>query len=157
VDIASNAVKEAKKNLNFAECMDIVVDELPYNEKFDVIIFGDVLEHVAWPENILNKFKNYLYDDGIIIASIPNVANIITRINLLFGNWNYQNSGILDNTHLRFFTKKTALELFKKANLKLIKLEYTSLGVNKFIITSKFLTKIYPNLFSMQFIIISSL
>jgi len=87
-------------------------------EPFDCIIFSDILEHLISPWDVLTKFTNYLADDGIIVASIPNIRNmgIIYRL-LCRGCWSYSDSGILDRTHLRFFTRSSIEELFLQAGL----------------------------------------
>ena len=85
------------------------------DEKFDVILFGDVLEHIADPNQILEICHNHLNRDGFIIASLPNVAHAAIRAMLLEGRWEYADLGILDRTHLRFFTKDSAKALFEQA------------------------------------------
>lgn len=81
------------------------VKTLPYPENFfDVIVFADVLEHLMMPEAVLANFKKYLKKEGSIIISVPNIARIDVRLKLLLGKFNYAQGGILDKTHLRFFT-----------------------------------------------------
>ena len=86
---------------------------------FDVAIFGDVLEHVRYPEEVLRETKRLLKPGGKVIVSLPNVANLRVRLGLLRGNFRYADSGILDRTHLRFFTMETAHELLDKAGFEL--------------------------------------
>ena len=88
-------------------------------DRFDVIIFGDVLEHITDPQSILEICSSRLLADGILVASLPNVAHISVRSMLLEGRWEYTKLGILDETHIRFFTKKSAIELFKTAGFDL--------------------------------------
>ena len=98
--------------------------ELPYDEKFfDVILCGDVLEHLIDPYTLLKKLKKYLKDDGCIIASLPNIRqwDILKKI-VFQGDFHYENSGILDKTHLRFFTKKTMIELFENQGFNVKKI-----------------------------------
>lgn len=78
---------------------------------FDVILLADVLEHIPHPEDVLITLKDYLKDDGCILVSLPNVAHLYVRAKLLFGVFDYEPSGILDRTHLKFFTYKTARDL----------------------------------------------
>ena len=82
-------------------------------EKFDYIIFADVLEHLVHPEEVLIRCKDVLKPFGKILISIPNVANYSIIEQLLHGEFNYTEVGLLDNTHLRFFTKKTFTKLLK--------------------------------------------
>jgi 2-polyprenyl-3-methyl-5-hydroxy-6-metoxy-1,4-benzoquinol methylase len=80
---------------------------------FDCIVFNDVLEHVPYPEQILEESKQYLSANGMVVASIPNILHFyqISKI-LLEQDWRYEDSGIMDNTHLRFFTKKSIMRMF---------------------------------------------
>lgn len=85
------------------------------NGPYDIIIFADVLEHLPQPEAALDGIKALLSDEGEVYASLPNVANFRVRLPLLFGRFQYTEIGILDKTHLRFFTRTTARELFTGA------------------------------------------
>lgn len=99
---------------------DVETLDFPYNENyFDVIICGDVLEHLRDPEATLKKLHKYLKKDGNLLASIPNVMHSSVLYPLLNGSWDYQNAGILDRTHLKFFTKKSICELFNNVQLKI--------------------------------------
>ncbi len=94
----------------------IETSELRYPEVFfDYIIFADVLEHLNDPWKILQKLSKYLKLDGKILASIPNVMHYTVLKDLINGKWNYEDSGILDKTHLRFFTMSTANQMFLDA------------------------------------------
>lgn len=99
--------------------------ELDFEENFfDVIICGDVLEHLVDPWQCLNKLRCFLQDDGVIIASIPNIRYWKVSIGLLVGGqWNYCDGGVLDRTHLRFFVNKTIHELFECANFQIQKID----------------------------------
>lgn len=99
---------------------DIEKDEMPFEkEMFDYIIFADVLEHLRDPESVLEKMRRYLKNDGRIIASMPNVRHISVVTDLLKGKWTYEDSGILDVTHLRFFTLSEIDVLFKRAGYEI--------------------------------------
>lgn len=87
--------------------------------RYDCIIFADILEHLINPWNVLKKFASVLTDGGVIIASIPNIAHPWIIRNLQRGLWRYEPAGILDITHLRFFTKTSVFQLFYKAGLKI--------------------------------------
>ena len=86
--------------------------------RFDVIMFSDVLEHTVDPGGVLSGFLDYLSDDGRIVVSVPNVANWVTRFGLLFGRFTYTATGVLDRTHLRFFTRRSAIELVRGCGLE---------------------------------------
>lgn len=88
--------------------------------KFDVIVFADVLEHLLDPVEVLRFFvSNYLREGGKIIISLPNIAHITIRLQLLRGEFSYTDAGILDKTHLHFYTLKSARELIKASGLEI--------------------------------------
>jgi 2-polyprenyl-3-methyl-5-hydroxy-6-metoxy-1,4-benzoquinol methylase len=84
-------------------------------EKYDVTLLADVLEHLADPVALLRKLAPRVTRDGIVLASIPNIAHLAVRLQLLSGRFDYADRGPLDRTHLRFFTKKTVRTLFRDA------------------------------------------
>jgi O-antigen biosynthesis protein len=90
-----------------------LVDILPCNA-FDVAVFGDVLEHLRDPWRILEETKQLLKPDGYVVVSLPNVAHGAVRLALLQGKFKYEKYGLLDHTHLRFFTRETVEELFER-------------------------------------------
>ena len=85
-------------------------------EKYDYIIFADVLEHVSDPCKIINEISQKLNKNGKILVSIPNIANVDIIKNLLNQKFNYNNTGILDSTHLRFFTRNSFIEMIDNYN-----------------------------------------
>lgn len=121
LDYSPSSIKKAKRYYNDALCYDLNnLKALPWNEPFDVIIMADVLEHVIDPAGCLKFFtENYLKDDGQIIISLPNVANWQIRLALLLGKFNYTDSGIMDRTHLHFYTYKSARKLVRGAGLRI--------------------------------------
>lgn len=106
------------------------VDNLPSNY-FDCIVLADVLEHLRSPETVLEKMGHALKETGKIIASIPNVRHWSVLQPLLEGNWKYEDAGILDRTHLRFFTKRSILDLFSHSGYTITDLKHTTLGDTK--------------------------
>jgi SAM-dependent methyltransferase len=95
-------------------------------EPFDVIVFADVLEHVADPGNFLQLAHRALRPGGRVIASVPNVAHWSVRVDLLRGRFDYQPTGIRDATHLRWFTGETVRSLFESNGLRVISLQHTA-------------------------------
>ncbi len=87
--------------------------EKEFPERFDVVLFSDVLEHLKEPDRILRTVRNMLTPDGFVLASIPNIAHASVTLPLLEGEFDYQSLGILDKTHLRFYTKSSVEELFE--------------------------------------------
>lgn len=94
---------------------------------FDCIIFNDVLEHLVEPETLLVALRENLSPKGVIVASVPNVRYIKNLVNLLVRrDWRYENDGILDRTHLRFFTQKSLLRMIEASGYEVL----TCKGVN---------------------------
>jgi 2-polyprenyl-3-methyl-5-hydroxy-6-metoxy-1,4-benzoquinol methylase len=85
----------------------------------DCVIFADVLEHLVDPWQTVRRFRSIIPRGGTILASIPNVANQSVLRGLLRHRWDYASHGILDRTHLRFFTRETALEMFEQAQFSI--------------------------------------
>jgi SAM-dependent methyltransferase len=92
---------------------------------FDYILYGDVLEHLKDPLEVLMKLNAKLRPNGLVIISLPNVANIYVRLQLLMGRFDYSDRGILDRTHLRFFTRKSFRSFLDAGGLALISLKAT--------------------------------
>jgi 2-polyprenyl-3-methyl-5-hydroxy-6-metoxy-1,4-benzoquinol methylase len=89
------------------------LDELPDNY-FDAIYFNDVLEHLVDPYMVLDKIKNKLAHNGVVISSIPNVRHHKTFLKTLFlKDWKYLDHGVMDKTHLRFFTGKSIRAMYE--------------------------------------------
>lgn len=118
VDIDENAAKDASKffekliigNIEDYEWLDAFS-----NLRFDYIIFADVLEHLYNPEEVLKKCALLLKGDGSVIVSIPNITHNAIIISLIQNEFSYKETGILDNTHIRFFSDDSATDLFAKA------------------------------------------
>lgn len=89
--------------------------------KFDYIIFADVLEHLYDPQRVLSESKRLLKEDGSIFVSIPNFAHNSVIIDLINNNFKYRETGLLDESHLRFFTYFSLMEMFEKSFLKPVK------------------------------------
>lgn len=87
-------------------------------EYFDYVIFGDVIEHLFNPEETLKKIRAYMKNGGHLIISIPNIMNITVLLPLLRGEFRYMDYGILDKTHVKFFTIKSAVEMINKCGFK---------------------------------------
>lgn len=81
------------------------------NDQFDVVLFADVLEHINNPKAVLEDARQLLRTGGSVVISIPNVAHGSLRLALLNGQWNYTPTGLLDETHIRFYTLSTLVDL----------------------------------------------
>lgn len=118
VELDENSAKDAAKyteKIVIGSIEDYTWIEEFKDIKFDYIVFADVLEHLYYPEKVLNKIKDFLMEEGSVLVSIPNIAHNSIIINLLNNEFNYNNIGLLDNTHIRFFTKKTFDNLIRKS------------------------------------------
>ncbi len=121
IELIKEAEKIAKKHLDKVYIGDIENKSFPIKkEYFDCIICGDILEHLIDPYSVLLKLKSYLKKDGILIISIPNVQHYSVIYRLILGKWDYEESGILDKTHLRFFTLKTIKDLLVSTGFNII-------------------------------------
>ena len=91
------------------------LDQLPAGKLFDVVVFADVLEHLRDPGKLLKKIKSLLRSSGFVVCSVPNIVHASVIFEMANGRFDYQSSGLLDHTHLRFFTRKSIYELFAES------------------------------------------
>ena len=149
IDINKVALKKAKKHYRKLYVRDLYSGKLNIkNYKYDYILFMDVLEHVPRPDLLLKDSIKNLKKSGRIIISLPNIARLEIRLQLLVGKFNYTYGGILSEDHLRHFTKKEALKMINNCGLQAKKIIPTGLGHE---------LKILPNLTAFQFIYICEL
>ncbi len=127
-DIASSASENLDKVI-YNSVEDAII-QLP-DKYFDTIIFADVLEHLVDPYFIIQKIKTKLSDKGEIVASIPNVRHWSVVKKLLEGEWEYKEFGIMDSTHLRFFTRKSIYNMFEKAGYTITNILYVVVQMEK--------------------------
>ena len=132
IEIDSHAAEEARKHCNEVIVADLdarhLVDLLPASS-FDVAVFGDVLEHLRDPWQVLEETRTFLGPGAYAVMSIPNVAHGAVRLALLRGAFNYQELGLLDDTHLRFFTARTVRELCLRAGFRIDRMERTKVDI----------------------------
>jgi 2-polyprenyl-3-methyl-5-hydroxy-6-metoxy-1,4-benzoquinol methylase len=121
---------QALKNLRKVFLADVEKFHLPYPDGyFDCIVYADLLEHLVDPYNLLADHRKYLNDKGCVIASIPNIRYYKAILRLALGGvWDYMDSGILDKTHLRFFTLINIKELFTNAGFEIIEIERNTIA-----------------------------
>jgi 2-polyprenyl-3-methyl-5-hydroxy-6-metoxy-1,4-benzoquinol methylase len=93
---------------------------------YDVLLFGDTLEHLPDPAAVLRGLRTHLDDDGALILSIPNIANWAIRLGLLAGRFDYTDRGIMDRTHLRFYTRRTLTEMLHDAGFRVERMIVTA-------------------------------
>lgn len=148
------------------------LETLPFApQSFDVVLLGDILEHLKYPFALLKAVKTVLRPGGCIYVSLPNVANVVVRLNLLFGRFQYEDSGILDMTHLRFFTIASARQLVEQAGFTITRQQYSNwnwgllpqsiLRVIRMrrveLMIRNALTKLLPGLFATQVMLVAVL
>ncbi len=118
IEVVPEIAEIAKKNLDKVLVGNIEENDFPLEENyFDLITCCDVLEHTENPVKVLRKLTQYLKPYGRVIISIPNIQYWGTIYNLSFGRWDYRDSGILDITHLKFYTKKKLREFIRASGL----------------------------------------
>ncbi len=131
----------------------------------DAVVCADVLEHLLHPNEQLHRLVAAQPDHCIFIISVPNIANIWIRLNLLLGRFDYQDRGILDKTHLHFYTRKSFLLLLREAGLRVTKVIATPIPIdlvfsalsrssfgNKLMKVMNWITAVSPTLMGYQWI-----
>ncbi|MDZ7334585.1 MAG: class I SAM-dependent methyltransferase [candidate division KSB1 bacterium] len=120
IELNAEAAHQARAVLDQVVIGDIQQIELPFGpDHFDCIICADLLEHLFNPWAVLNKLKAYLKPTGWMLLSVPNVQHWSMIVNLLRGEWRYQHEGILDNTHIRFFTRSSVRDMVEQAGYEI--------------------------------------
>jgi 2-polyprenyl-3-methyl-5-hydroxy-6-metoxy-1,4-benzoquinol methylase len=129
---------------------DIETFGFPYGDEFDFVLFADVLEHLVDPTAVLRRTLACLNARGQMIISLPNVANLFIRLMLLLGRWEYSDRGILDRTHLHFYTLASLKKMIDGSSLRVIEVVPTPLPVQLvFPITNK---PIFASLHELHFL-----
>jgi SAM-dependent methyltransferase len=111
-------------------CHELIVADLAevapkLSGPFHAIVYGDILEHLSDPLSALVSINQQLARGGLVVVSVPNVGHLWVRLSLLMGRFEYADRGILDRTHLRFFTRRTLLDLLAQAGLAVEELRVT--------------------------------
>lgn len=160
--------EEAAKHCDQFLALDLDGALPAFGEPFAVMVFGDVLEHLKNPLAVLRQLTASLTDDGVAILSLPNVANIYVRLSLLFGRFDYQDRGILDRTHLHFFTRKSFRQFLETAGLEPEELTATPIPLPLVVpqryqgalfaalhAMNAWLARFWPTLFGYQFVAVA--
>lgn len=123
---------------------DSLLTRLPSD--FNAIVLADVLEHLPDPGALLVKLRYKLKPNGVVFAALPNIAHISIRVRILCGKFEYEERGILDRTHLRFYTRKSAIRMFEHCGMRVVSVSPTSsvLPIG--------LLKLWPTLLSSRFV-----
>jgi 2-polyprenyl-3-methyl-5-hydroxy-6-metoxy-1,4-benzoquinol methylase len=129
IELNKTAAQSAiEKGLNvYSGPIEDFTEELKKSQ-FDVIVLNDVIEHILDPWDILNHLRDILSPNGSLVCSIPNVRFIGNLRHLLIEkDWKYEAEGVLDQTHLRFFTKKSIFRTFQECQFTITQIE----GIHK--------------------------
>ena len=153
LDINIDRVNDKKKfyqNIFLSDIREFKIENKGYNH----VVFSDMLEHTENPEDILKSSSKLLMPNGKLVISIPNVGYFINRLGLLFGNWDYTEEGILDKTHIRFYTLKTAKKLIQSSGYHICKTIPETPIINAVWKKSIFslLAKLCPSLFAVGWV-----
>lgn len=115
-EIFPAAAAEAEKTYKKVYVGDVEELALDYENHFDYVICGDVLEHLKDPYQVLKKIYKWLKPGGKVLVCLPNVRNYRLLQDLVFGGkWDYVSAGVLDKTHLRFFTRSSCRRMVEEA------------------------------------------
>lgn len=171
IDVSPKAIETAKNNLDLAILADASFDALNLDDDyFDVIIFADVLEHVYDARQLLIRMERYLKPGGYYLISVPNIANWYIRLKLLLGIFDYAEQGILDKTHIRFYTLKTIESTLKNSGFRISRISalrgvLVAIGFQRFLSKIRlhwlylridnFLANYWKRMFAQQFIILA--
>ncbi|MBW1789379.1 MAG: methyltransferase domain-containing protein [Deltaproteobacteria bacterium] len=138
VEISHHQAAEATQRIDYVYegSIEAFLESDPAKEaSFDFVLFGDVLEHLGNPVEVLRACADILAPEGVVLASIPNVAHMAVRLMLLEGRWDYASYGIMDDTHVRFFTRTSIVEHFSAAGYTVslmdsVKLPIDAVGID---------------------------
>ena len=123
LEINSEYAEQAKRYCDETSVLDIETCNEEFFESHvdkDLWIFADVLEHLVDPWSVLKKIRGVIPEDGSVLACLPNAQHWSVILRLISGNFVYEDAGLLDRTHLRWFTRKTIIDLFVSQGFKII-------------------------------------
>lgn len=164
-------ISQHEKRINSAFFNSIIIHNIEQglpeeliNNQYDIVLCSHVLEHICYPNAVLNDIRTVL-QKGILIIALPNIMHYKSRLSILIGNFNYSDSGIWDNTHFKWYTFNSSTKLLKDNGFNVIKVvpdgEMPLLSIFKKILPLsirkkifKLLANISPGLFANQIILI---
>ncbi|MDZ4677554.1 MAG: class I SAM-dependent methyltransferase [Oligoflexia bacterium] len=157
IELNSEAAEKARKNIKEVVVGDIENTKLPFSEaSFDCIVFADVLEHLYDPWGILLKFRPYLKAGGHILISIPNIRHYRILRSLIFkGEFTYQDSGILDIDHIRFFTRKEVSQMVNRTGFEIESLQRKIMASSKYSVLNSLLFGAFTDFLTGQFYVLA--
>jgi predicted TPR repeat methyltransferase len=164
----SGRISQLRKHFDCAVIADLeTVKALPKNVR--AVVLADIVEHLRDSTTLLRCVKESLTSDGRLFISVPNIANITVRLGLLFGVFEYRDRGILDFTHLRFFTMRTIRREIENAGFRIIAVRGSSVPIRLIVgrwmpepilrageRVLTWITRIWRSLFAYQIIIVAA-
>lgn len=126
IELSQDDAEKARKKLRNVYVMNIESDSIDdIGARYDFIVMADVIEHLVDPVHALERIKGLLKPGGVLVFSIPNMAHLSVRLALLEGDFDYTQTGLLDETHLHYYTKRNIEKVFREASYKITDLKYT--------------------------------
>jgi 2-polyprenyl-3-methyl-5-hydroxy-6-metoxy-1,4-benzoquinol methylase len=126
VELDAEAAREAEQWCEQVIVGDVESSTLPLEPaSFDVLLCGDVVEHLRDPVAVLAKLRPLVKPGGTLVLSTPNIANWAMRLSLLAGRWRYTDRGFLDRTHVHLFTRSTLVEAVQGAGYRVERVDFT--------------------------------
>jgi 2-polyprenyl-3-methyl-5-hydroxy-6-metoxy-1,4-benzoquinol methylase len=127
---------------------------------FDVVLCGDLVEHLRDPGAVLARLRPLLRATGRLVLTTPNIANWAMRLSLLAGRWRYTDRGILDRTHTHLFTRSTLVETVEDAGYRVVELDHTApvavVGTPTVERIAHAVARVRPSLFAYQFLLVAT-
>jgi 2-polyprenyl-3-methyl-5-hydroxy-6-metoxy-1,4-benzoquinol methylase len=158
IDVDEEAAAEAREVCEQVLVGDVETMELPFaEESFDVVLCGDLIEHLRDPERFLTRIRTLIRPGGRLVLTTPNVANWSMRLALLAGHWRYTERGILDRSHTHLFTKKTLEQTLERAGYRILELDVTApvplIGRPSVERLAHAIARLRPSLLAYQFVV----
>jgi len=127
IELDAAAARDAQAFCEQVLLGDVETMDLPLEPgSFDVVLLGDVIEHLSDPVDALRRLRRFLRPGGRLVLSTPNVANWAIRLSLLAGRWRYTDRGILDRTHTHLFTRATLRETIETAGYVVDRIDFSA-------------------------------
>jgi 2-polyprenyl-3-methyl-5-hydroxy-6-metoxy-1,4-benzoquinol methylase len=161
IEVDEQAAEEARDVCEQVFVGDVETMELPFEDaSFDVVLCGDVIEHLRQPDAFLTRIRPLIRPGGRLVLTTPNVANWSIRLALLFGRWRYTRRGILDRTHTHLFTRRTLIETLHETGYRIVEFDFTVpvplIGTVLVERVAHAIARSRPSLFAFQFVVAAS-
>jgi 2-polyprenyl-3-methyl-5-hydroxy-6-metoxy-1,4-benzoquinol methylase len=161
LELDAAAAAEARQVCEDVLVGDVESMQLPFAlASFDVVLCGDLVEHLRDPGATLARLRAFLRPAGRLVLTTPNVANWAMRLSLLAGRWRYTDRGILDRTHTHLFTRKTLVETIEGAGYRVLERDHTApvpiVGTPAIERAAHAIASVRPSLFAYQFLVVAT-